>query len=297
MNLIQRIDRWAAAAPEAIAHLSGDRTLTYGELRRRSDGLASHLIKRFGNDRRPIAVLGHREPEMLIAFLGVVKSGRPYVPIDTALPQTRVDQILASSHAALSLTPDQIRRFSAGELHCPTTLVEKNEKTKIALLEEAMGWGEARRAAAPKDPNAHYFFAFAAGRYSQGISVVKALAQGLGGKVKEALLTTIKLEPKHADAHIAYGSYQAEVIDKVGGIVAAMTYGAKKDSAIEHFQKALKLNPDSAVARIEYANGLIMLFGKARMGDAEKLYQEAAGCKAADAMERLDVERARSELE
>ena len=43
MNLIQRIDHWAAAAPEAIAHVSGDRTLTYGELRRRSDGLASYL--------------------------------------------------------------------------------------------------------------------------------------------------------------------------------------------------------------------------------------------------------------
>jgi tetratricopeptide (TPR) repeat protein len=80
-------------------------------------------------------------------------------------------------------------------------------------------------------------------------------------------------------------------------MVAAMTYGAKKDSALEHFQKALKLDPDSAVARIEYANGLIMLFGKGRLADAEKLYQEAAACKPADAMERLDVELARSELE
>jgi D-alanine--poly(phosphoribitol) ligase subunit 1 len=139
VNLIQRIDHWAAAGPEAIAHLSGDRTLTYGELRRRSDGLASYLTKRFGDDRRPIAVLGHREPEMLIAFLGVVKSGRPYVPIDTALPQTRIDQILASSHAALSLTPDQIRRFSAGELHGPTTLVEQNDPFYILFTSGSTG--------------------------------------------------------------------------------------------------------------------------------------------------------------
>ena len=176
------------------------------------------------------------------------------------------------------------------------TYLEKNEKTKLALLEEAMGWGDARRVAAPKDPNAHYFFAFAAGRYGQGISVAKALAQGLGGKIRDALLTTIKLEANHADAHVAYGSYQAEVIDKVGGLVAGMTYGAKKDSALEHFQKALKLNPESAIARVEYANGLIMLFGKSRLADAEKLYKEAAACKPADAMERLDVELARSEL-
>jgi len=175
--------------------------------------------------------------------------------------------------------------------------LEKSDKAKLALLEEAAGWAEERRGGAPKLANAHYFYAYALGRYSQGISITKALAQGFGGKIKEALTTALKLEPKHADAHIAYGSYQAEIIDKVGGLVAGMTYGAKKDSALEHFQKALKLNPDSAIARIEYANGLIMLFGKTRMADAETLYKEAAACKPADAMERLDVELARSELE
>ena len=139
MNLIQRIDQWAAAAPEAIAHLSSDKTLTYGELRRRSDRLASYLTKRFGDDRRPIAVLGHREPEMLIAFLGAVKSGRPYVPIDTALPQTRIDQILASSRAALTLIPDQIRQFSTGELPGPTKPVEKNDLFYVLFTSGSTG--------------------------------------------------------------------------------------------------------------------------------------------------------------
>jgi tetratricopeptide (TPR) repeat protein len=171
------------------------------------------------------------------------------------------------------------------------------DKDKIALFEEAAKWADERRSKNPKDANSHYLYAFAMGRYSQGISVVKALSQGLGGKIKEALVTAIKLEPKHADANIAYGAYQSEVIDKVGGIVAGVTYGAKKDAAIDHFQKALKLNPDSAIARIEYANGLIMLFGKSRLDEATKLYEEAAACKPADAMERLDVERAKAELE
>ena len=139
MNLIQRIDHWATAAPEAIAHIGGDRTLTYGELRRRSDALASYLTKRFSDDRRPIAVLGHREPEMLIAFLGAVKSGRPYVPIDIALPRTRIDQILASSNAALTLTPDQIRQFSTGELGAPTIPVEKNDPFYILFTSGSTG--------------------------------------------------------------------------------------------------------------------------------------------------------------
>ena len=46
---------------------------------------------------------------------------------------------------------------------------------------------DARRREAPKDANAHYLYAFALGRYSQGISVAKALAQGFGGKIKEAI--------------------------------------------------------------------------------------------------------------
>jgi len=175
--------------------------------------------------------------------------------------------------------------------------LEKSDKAKIALLEEAVELAEARRAGAAKDANAHYMYAFALGRYSQGISVAKALTQGYGGKIKDALLTTLKLEPKHADGHTAYGAYQAEVIDKVGGIVAGVTYGAKKDSAVEHYEKALKLFPESPITHIEYGNGLLMLFGKARIPDATKLYEKAAALAPMDAMERLDVELAKSELE
>jgi tetratricopeptide (TPR) repeat protein len=175
--------------------------------------------------------------------------------------------------------------------------LEKTEKSKLALFEEAAAWAAERRTDAPRDANAHYLYAYALGRYGQGISVAKALAQGFGGKIKDALTTALKLAPGHADAHTAYGAYQAEVVNKVGGLVAGMTYGAKKDSALEHFQRAMKLNPGSAIARIEYANGLILLFGKEKLAEATKLYEQAAQCKPADAMERLDVELARSELE
>jgi len=175
--------------------------------------------------------------------------------------------------------------------------LEKNERNKLELLEEAAAFADARRKEAAKDANAHYLYAYALGRYSQGISVAKALAQGFGGKIKDALTTVLKLSPSHAEAHTAYGAYQAEVIAKVGGLVAGVTYGAKRDSALEHYQKAIKLNPESAIARIEYANGLILLGGKGQLDEATKLYEQAAKCKPVDAMERLDVELSRSELE
>jgi len=175
--------------------------------------------------------------------------------------------------------------------------LEKKEKTKLDLFVEVSQRAEAQAAQDAKNPNAWYWQAYALGRYSQGISVAKALAQGLGGKVKEALEKTIKLQPKHADAHIALGAFHAEVIDKVGSLIGGMTYGAKKEVGLKLFQDALKINPASAIGMIEYANGLVMLEGDRKMKEATKLYEQAAASKPMDAMERLDVALAKAELQ
>ena len=174
--------------------------------------------------------------------------------------------------------------------------LEKSEKTRLAMFQEVAERAEAQAATEPGNASAHYWLAYALGRYSQGISVTKALAQGLGGKVKAALETTIKLQPRHADAHIVLGAFHAEVIDKVGKLLGR-TQGADTATGLKMFQQALKLNPESAVAMTEYANGLVMLEGDKRMKEAEKLYAQAAACEAADAMERLDIEAAKAELE
>ncbi|MFC5500494.1 hypothetical protein ACFPOE_23330 [Caenimonas terrae] len=175
--------------------------------------------------------------------------------------------------------------------------LEKKEKTKLDLLLEVAQRAEAQAAADARNPNAWYWQAYALGRYSQGISVARALAQGLGNKVKESLERAIKLQPRHADACIALGAFHAEVIDKVGSLIGGMTHGANKDTGLRLFQDGLKLNPGSAIAMIEYANGLVMLEGDRKMKEATKLYEQAAKSKPMDAKERLEVEMARSELD
>jgi tetratricopeptide (TPR) repeat protein len=175
--------------------------------------------------------------------------------------------------------------------------LETKEKAKLDLFMEVAERAEAQQAAEPKNANAYYWQAYALGRYGQGISVAKALAQGLGTKVKNALEQAIKLSPKHADAHIALAAFHAEVIDKVGSLIGGMTYGAKKDQGLALFREALKLNPNSAIAMIEYANGMVMLEGDKKMKEATRLYEQAAASQPLDAMERLDVEMAKAELE
>ena len=175
--------------------------------------------------------------------------------------------------------------------------LEENEERKLEIFQEIAKRCEAQQASDPKNANAWYFHAYALGRYSQGISVGKALAQGLGGKIKTSLDQALALAPKHADAYIALGTWHAEIIDKVGSLVGGLTYGAKKEASEQHFRSAIELNPDSTIARTEYANGLVMTFGRSRLKDAEKLYDEAIKCTAVDAMEYLDLAAAKAEMD
>ena len=175
--------------------------------------------------------------------------------------------------------------------------LEQSKPAKLKLFQDIAARADEARGSLPEDPNSHYLFANAMGRYGQGISVLEALAQGLGAKVKDALDRTLALQPNHAEAHAALGTYHAEVVNKVGGVLARLTYGASKDEALEHYERALALHPQAAIVRIEYANGLLLLFGNRRLDDATRLYIEASKLEPSDAMEKLDIEFAKSRLE
>ncbi len=174
--------------------------------------------------------------------------------------------------------------------------LEPREKTKLELFMQVSERATEQIAAQPTNANAYYLQAYALGRYSQGISVAKALAKGLGGKVKSALETAIRLEPLHADAHIALGTFHAEVIDKVGALIGSMTYGAKKDTSLKLLEYGLSLCPESPSALLEYAHGMVLLDADAYAEQATHLYQQAAALKPADATDRLSIELARIEL-
>lgn len=177
-----------------------------------------------------------------------------------------------------------------------TRYLEKREAKANALLERAVALAADAARAAPGLANAHYMHAFVLGRLSQRTSILQALAAGHAGKVRQSLEKALSLEPRHADAHIALGLYHAEIVAKVGGFAARLTYGASSEGAVKHFKEALRLAPESAIAHLEYGNGLLAAFGEARRAEAVRLYERAAGLRPLDAMERLDVDAARAAL-
>ncbi len=174
--------------------------------------------------------------------------------------------------------------------------LEPQEARRNALFSQVAERAAEQAQHEPDNANAWYWQACALGRYSQSISVSKALAQGLGGKIKSALERAIALAPHHADAHLALGAFHAEVIDKVGPLIGAMAYGASKEAGLNAFAQAHLLHPSSVIGKIESANGLLMLHGDTYLPQATALYEQAATAKPLDAMDWLDAQLARAEL-
>lgn len=102
----------AARTPDAIAvvcadaddHLAGTVCLTFHELDRRADQLARYLRAWNIGPESLVGILMDRSPEMIIAFLGVLKAGGGYVPLDPALPPERLAFILQDIQTPVLLT-------------------------------------------------------------------------------------------------------------------------------------------------------------------------------------------------
>ncbi len=177
------------------------------------------------------------------------------------------------------------------------TYLVDDEAEQLKRYEKVGQLAEAAIVALPGEANSHYRFAFGMGRYSQHISIAKALKMGLATKVRKALEATLDIAPKHAEAHTALGLYHAEIISKIGALVGGMTYGAKASEADKHLAAALKLTPDSPIAHLEYGNLLLLLHGEKREDDVANAYEKAGKLKPRDAMEKLDGQYAKAQLE
>ena len=177
------------------------------------------------------------------------------------------------------------------------TYLVDDEGERLKRYEQAATLAEAAVKALPDEANSHYRHAFALGRYSQGLSIAKALKMGIAGKVRAALETTLELAPKHAEAHTALALYHAEIINKIGAMIGGLTYGAKAAEAEKHIREAVKLTPASPIAHIEHGNVLLLLDEARNEDAAAEAYERAAKCKPLDAMEALDAAWARDQLE
>jgi amino acid adenylation domain-containing protein len=102
----------ARARPDALALAWADQEVSYAELNRRANRVAHHLAARGIGAEARVGVLMARTPAMVAAFLGVLKAGAAYVPLDPRNPPARLASMLRAAGATALL----VDRAHAGRL-------------------------------------------------------------------------------------------------------------------------------------------------------------------------------------
>lgn len=95
--------------PEAVAVAIKGERLTYGELNRRANQLAHHLMARGIGPEVRVGLCIERSPEMVVGLLGILKSGGAYVPLDPGYPRERLAFMLDDAQALVLVTMERWR--------------------------------------------------------------------------------------------------------------------------------------------------------------------------------------------
>ncbi len=95
--------------PDRTAIVSGNESVTYAEVDRRSNRLANHL-RSLGIGRGAlVGVCLPRTVELPIALLAVMKSGACYLPLDPSYPSERLEYMAGDSGLSALLTTEALR--------------------------------------------------------------------------------------------------------------------------------------------------------------------------------------------
>ncbi|MEA2693900.1 MAG: hypothetical protein QOJ16_3287, partial [Acidobacteriota bacterium] len=98
----------AANAPDAVALVGGEESLSYGELAARVLRLAARLRGLGVGPEVPVGLFLERSPAMVVATLAVLEAGGAYVPLDPGHPAERLAGLLAATEVPVLLTQEQL---------------------------------------------------------------------------------------------------------------------------------------------------------------------------------------------
>ncbi|MFD2417230.1 amino acid adenylation domain-containing protein [Amycolatopsis pigmentata] len=111
------VEQRVVADPVAVAVVFGSKSLTYGELNTRANQLAWYLRQRGAGPGVMVGVCVERSLDLVVALLGVLKTGAAYVPLDPDYPSERLTFILADAAVTVVVTQDALRdRVQAGDV-------------------------------------------------------------------------------------------------------------------------------------------------------------------------------------
>ena len=102
----------AARVPFAVAVADRDERITYRELDERANQLANQLVELGVEPGTLVGVCLERAVDLVVALLGVLKSGGGYVPVDPTYPPQRQEFMLADAAVPVLLTEERLLHVS-----------------------------------------------------------------------------------------------------------------------------------------------------------------------------------------
>ncbi len=112
--LHQLFEAQADRTPDAFALTCEGRSLTYRELDRRADQVASALRRRGGRGETLVGLCAERSLDLVAGLLGILKAGGAYLPLDPDYPADRLAFMVADAGAPIVLTQARVAPVLAG---------------------------------------------------------------------------------------------------------------------------------------------------------------------------------------
>ncbi len=114
-TLHRLVEAQVERTPDLPAVEWGDEFLSFAELNARANRLARHLKGLGVGADEVVGVCLERSPDLVIAFLAVLKAGGAYLPLDPAYPKRRLELMVAEARVGVLLTHERlVVRFAPG---------------------------------------------------------------------------------------------------------------------------------------------------------------------------------------
>ncbi|MEO6733666.1 MAG: amino acid adenylation domain-containing protein [Ferruginibacter sp.] len=107
-NIIELFEEQAEKLPQHIAVVFEDCQMSYSEINAKSNQFAHYLLSKGIKQGSLIAICIDRSTEMMIAILGILKTGAAYVPIDASYPTERIRYMLEDTNAPVVISGSKI---------------------------------------------------------------------------------------------------------------------------------------------------------------------------------------------
>ncbi len=174
--------------PGALAVKDDTVAYTYAELDQLSDRIAVYFAPGAGEHPAPVAVMTGRSAGLLAMLLGILKSGRAYIPLDPSFPAARLNYILEDSGVSVLVTEQA--RFT-DDLSAAATIIPYEH-----LL--ALPAGEAQAGLPEPDPAATAYIIYTSGSTGNPKGVV------IGHKALCNFLCSMRAAPGFAPGDLLF---------------------------------------------------------------------------------------------